>query len=308
MTAFQLGAGPMACLDTETTAADPQVARTVEICLALVVPGRPADVRTQVIDPGVEVPDEAAKIHGFTTERVQAEGKPAPEVLDLYLGDIALAVKSGMPVVAMNAAYDVTVLDREARRHDLPTLHDRLDGIPLYVLDPMVLDKRCVKYRKRVSAEQGARCLKTLAQTYRLGWDDTKAHAAEYDTLMGGRVVWRIGQLSRRSHDELMGIKLGPFDPPAAMRADDAKAFTSLADMTLAELHDAQVRWYAQQSDGLGQYWNQTRNEALHVAGKAEATDEEKAAAELEAADLAARIDSLSTEWPLRRLPEGALA
>lgn len=297
-----LGAGPMACVDVETTSANPEEARVVEICLALVVPGRETDVRTQVVDPGVDVPDEAAAIHGFTTERVQAEGKPAPEVLDLYLGDIALAVKSGAPLVAMNAPYDCTVLDREARRHDLPTLHDRLGDTPLVVLDPMVLDKRCMKYRRRVSADQGARCLKTLCQVYGVGWDDQRAHGAEYDTLQAARVVWKIGQLSRMGRADLAKLRMDLSDRNKTLHRNDIAAFQGLADLTLPELHARQVGWYRAQTENFGQWLAEQRLEWDATARNAE-TDDDRAVALQEVAELEARIDGLNFDWPLRLAP-----
>lgn len=297
-----LGAGPLACIDTETTSADPEEARVVEICLALVVPGRPADIRTQIADPGVEVPAGAAAIHGYTTERVQAEGKPAAEVLDVFLGDIALAVKSGMVLVAMNASYDVTVLDRDARRHSLPTLHDRLGDTPLVVADPMVLDKRCMKYRRRVSVEQGARCLKTLCQVYGVGWDDERAHGAEYDALQAARVVWKIGQLSRMDRADLAKLRMDLGDPSKTLHRNDVAAFMALGNMTLPEVHDAQQAWYRAQTENFGQWLAEQRNEWEVKARNAD-TDDDRATAAQEARDLEARIDGLSYDWPLRPAP-----
>src|SRR5437773_2551119 len=81
-----------------------------------------------------------------------------------------------------------------AGRHGVPALDERRGGRLAPVRDPLVLDKQCIRYRRRVSPEQGARCLKTLCQVYRVGWDDNLAHSAEYDALQAARVVWRIGQ------------------------------------------------------------------------------------------------------------------
>jgi hypothetical protein len=56
---------------------------------------------------------------------------------------------------------------------------------------------------------------------------------------------------------------------------------------------------------GLGQHWQQKYNEARHAAEVAheQGADETAAIAEQEAAELAAQIDGLSDEWPLRRVP-----
>lgn len=304
--AFPLGA--FAGCDTETNDKNPETARLLEICFALRTPGRDTDVRTTLVDPGddVEIPEDATRVNGLTLERVRAEGKPVVEVLDLWLGDIALAARAGLPLVIQNAPYDLTVLDREARRNGVPTLDDRLDGVPLYVLDPLVLDKRLIKYRRRVSQEQGARCLKTLAQVYGIDWDDARAHGAEFDTLTAGRVVWRIGEWCRKPRADLAAMRVGPFDPPKPLHRNDVDAFLSLADMDLAELHKAQAEWYAQQTESFGQWLIEQRGEWESKARSAETADD-RAIAEQEMADLDERIAGLSTEWPIR-LPRGSQA
>lgn len=220
--------GGMACLDTESTGVDLEHDRLVEMCFAIIRPTAPrredrVTVRRSLINPGVDVPAEAAAVHGYTTERLQAEGRPPAEVIDVMTGDIALAIVAGLPLVVMNAPFDLTLIDRECTRHRLPTLDDRLDGRPIApVIDPLVLDKYLVEKRKRVSATQGARQLKTLAQVWGVGWDDDLAHAAEYDALQAARVVW---QMCERS--------------------------PTIAAMSPMQLHRAQVGWAARQADDL---------------------------------------------------------
>lgn len=296
----RLGSGPQAGLDTETNDKNPEHARLLQICLTLIVPGRVPDVRTTLVDPGpdVEIPAEATAVNGLTIEHVRAEGKPAPEVLDLWVGDAALAIRAGMPLVIQNAPYDLTVLDRECRRYGLPTLADRIGGPIAPVIDPLVLDKQLIKYRKRVSEDQGARCLKTLAQVYQIGWDDDRAHDAEYDTQMALRVAIRMGAWSRMSMPELMAMRMGPFDPPKPMHRNDAHAFRSLADMDLMALHNAQVRWYAEQAESFAQYLRKQANELQHQAEVAE-DDEQRAIAEQNLAELEQRIDGMRFDWPL---------
>ncbi len=303
MTTFPPAA--MAGADTEATGKDPEQARLLEISLCLIAPGRDADIRTQIVDPGpdVEVPKEASDIHGLTTERVRAEGKPAAEVLDLYLADMALAIRSGFALVIQNAPYDLTVLQREAVRHGLPTLDERLSGPVAPVIDPLVLDKRCIKMRRRVSKDQGARCLKTLCQVYGFQWDDERAHGAEYDALQAARVVWRIGQWSQKSKADLMAMQLGPFDPPKPMHRNDATAFQSLAGMDLMDLHAKQALWYRQQTEDYGQWLVEQHNEWLAKADTA-ADDEARAIAEQEAAELDAKVDGLDPHWPVKPIHE----
>jgi DNA polymerase-3 subunit epsilon len=260
----------MAVLDTETTARDPEEALLASICFALIRPAeRAVEMRSALVD--VEMPEEASKVNGLTTERLRAEGGKAAEVLDVYCGDIALALHRGIPLVIMNAPYDLTVLDRDARRHGIPTISERLDGRPVApVVDPGVLDKRVVKYRRRVSEDQGARCLKTLAQVHGVGWDDDLAHTAEYDAMQAGRVVW---QLMRR--------------------------FPLLAQFTPEQLHVEQICWYREQAEGLAAYWFKQANELEHQAGRV-SDDAERTTLLGDAEQLRQRADGVSTEWPLR--------
>ncbi len=264
------------CLDTETTSADPEQARVASICRAVVSPGaRSTTVQNGLV--AVEMPEEASKVNGLTTEKLMAEGKPSADVLDEFCADIAAALALGTPVIAANAVYDLTVLDRDCRRNGVPTISDRLDGSPLApIVDPIVLDKKVEKYRRRVSPTQGARCLKTLAQVHGVGWDDDLAHTAEYDALQAGRVVWAL-----------------------------MRRYSYLASLTLPELHDAQVRWYAEQSEGLRQFFNRTANEREHDAGRC-TDDAARETALQDVKDLRAKADGVSTVWPL--LPFGGAA
>lgn len=292
----------LAPMDTETTSPNPEEARVVEISLVLIRPGAAPDIRTQIVNPGVPIPPEATKVHGIDDARAQAEGKPPADVLDLFVADMALALRAGLPLVIQNAPYDLTVLDRDCRRHDVPTLSDRLDGQIAPVLDPLVLDKRCIKMRRRVSEDQGARCLKTLAQVYGVPWDDERAHGAEYDCMQAARVIWRMGQWSRKPVAELTKMRLPHHDWP--MHRNDAAAFASLADLDLMELHKSQRVWYAEQAESFRQYLRREANELRHRISE---TPTAGTPAEQDLAELEARIDSLDACWPICvHEPQGA--
>ena len=299
--------GPLASVDVESTGTDPNEARVVDIALALIAPGRDTDLRTALVNPGVPIPAEATAVHGITDERVRAEGRSPIEVLDVFVGDLALAVKAGAAVVAQNAAYDLTVLARECDRHGLPTIEDRVGGPLQCVVDPMVLDKYAIKYRRRVSKDQGARVLKTLAQVYGVAWDDAQAHGAAYDALIGARVTWRIAQWAGRSQAELMAMRLGPFAPPKPMHRDDAGKFLALGAMSLPELHTAQVGWYREQSEGLALHWERTAQEKADQAGWDNppgdpdlSADERRQVLLDEARELRERVDGINTVWPVQ--------
>jgi hypothetical protein len=105
-------------------------------------------------DPGVPIPEAASNVHGVTTEQAQAEGQPAAEVVAAAL-QLLRAVPTSVPIVGFNARFDLTILDREARRHGLEPF------VPAPVLDGLVLDKHLDPYRK------GSRRLEAVCEHYR---------------------------------------------------------------------------------------------------------------------------------------------
>jgi DNA polymerase-3 subunit epsilon len=222
-----------ALFDLETTGTDPEEARIVTAALVRVMGDEATDCRSWIVDPGIEIPAEAAAIHGYTTERIRSEAGvlTAVDGVDLVAAEVALALLHGQPVVAHNAPYDLTVLDRDCRRHGLPTLADRLDGRPLApILDTLILDRQACPKRRRVSPTQGARQLVTLAQVYGVELDG--AHNSAADAFAAGRVLYRIGE-----------------------------KYPHLRAMTAAQLHDAQVLWSAKQAAGF-QAWLRANGES----------------------------------------------
>ena len=171
----------MAAFDLETTAADPEQARIVTACIVQVGGKQPPQPATWVADPGVEIPDEAAKIHGYTTERARAEGRPAAEVVEEITAALGQVLQYGIPIVAMNARYDLTVLDRECRRHGIDPLATPVRP----VVDPFVIDKHVDRYRR------GSRTLTALCEHYQVKLDG--AHDSAADAIAAARVAWRLG-------------------------------------------------------------------------------------------------------------------
>lgn len=183
--------GMMASFDLETTGVDPETARIVTACIALIdgTGFEKPDIETWLVNPGIEIPAQATAIHGITSEIAKAEGSdPAESVreMSMLLADYC---EAGYPIIAFNAPYDFTVLDRECRRHDVPTISDRCadDRLGFYVIDPLVLDKHVDKFRR------GKRSLEAACQHYGVRIDG--AHDASHDALAAARVAWRIAQM-----------------------------------------------------------------------------------------------------------------
>lgn len=162
--------------DLETTGVDPAEARIVTAYVGVLdASGAVIEERSWIIDPGIDIPEGSVAIHGVTTERARAEGAAAPgavcEIRDVLAGYLA----QGLAVCAFNAAYDVSLLDAECRRHG----HDPLEVKP--VIDPMILDRRFDRFRR------GKRTLTVATETY--GVELLEAHDASADAIAAGRVA-----------------------------------------------------------------------------------------------------------------------
>lgn len=211
--------GRLAGFDLETTGVDVENDRIVTACIVQCGGKQPTQSATWLADPGVEIPEGAAAVHGITTERARAEGRPAPEVVEQLVAALAECVLAGLPVVAMNASFDLTIVDREARRHGVQPLVDIVGG-DLRVVDPRVLDKQ-------VSRRKGRRTLSDLCDHYQVPLGD--AHSADADAIAACRVAWRLGTTVEK-----------------------------LGAMSLDDLHQAQIKWAEAQGRSLAAYFRRT--------------------------------------------------
>jgi len=179
--------GRLAGFDTESTGVDVEQDRIVTACIVEVGGKTPPLTSNWLSDvDGMEIPKAASDIHGVTTEKARAEGAPAAEVVEQLVAGLTQVVLAGTPLVIMNAPYDLTLLDREARRHGIKTLTDTV-GDDLRVVDPRVIDKRLDKFRR------GKRTLTDLCRHYKVRLDG--AHSADADAIAACRVAWRLGEV-----------------------------------------------------------------------------------------------------------------
>ncbi|MEU5086249.1 3'-5' exonuclease [Streptomyces sp. NPDC021356] len=195
--------------DLETTGTDPHEARIVTGAVIEVRAGEPLGRREWLADPGVPIPKDAVAVHGISNERAAAEGHPADRVADAIADVLTGYWKTGVPVVAYNAAFDLTLLSAELRRYGLPSLSERLGGAePGPVVDPYTIDRAVERYRR------GKRTLQAVCTEYGVVLDS--AHDAAADALAAARLA---GAIAGR-HPKVAA--LGP-----------------------AELHRRQIEWYA---------------------------------------------------------------
>ena len=137
-------ADTLAVFDLETTGIDIDTCRIVTAHVGVIGPGGEVlEQRQWLVDPGVEIPTAATLIHGVTTERARLEGLPAVQATVEIIEALTDAAARGLPIVAYNAAYDLSVLHREAERYG----HEAFRG-PAHVVDPLVIDKAVDRYRR----------------------------------------------------------------------------------------------------------------------------------------------------------------
>lgn len=180
--------GTLVSFDTETTGTNPETARIVTASVIVIRPGQKPDVREWLVDPGVEIPEQAAKIHGVTTEHARQHGlSPAEAIPNMFMTILAaLDPRDGATLVVYNAPYDLTLLDREMRRHaGMPAVYD----VPPRVVDPLVIDRALDKYRK------GKRTLTATSAHYGVPISDKDAHGSTADALCAARVAWKLARV-----------------------------------------------------------------------------------------------------------------
>lgn len=211
--------GPLAAFDTETTGVDVETDRIVSA--SVVVQESPAiwpRISRWLINPGVPVPASATAVHGLTDEHLQRNGRWPSPVMEEIARALAEQAAAGRPLVIMNAPFDLTMLDRELRRHRASSLDHWFESAPLLVLDPRVLDKHLDRYRK------GRRTLTDLCAHYGVTLEG--AHDAAADAMASLEVVRAVGR----------------------------RFATRLERLSPAELHTLQAVWHAAQARGL-QAW-----------------------------------------------------
>ena len=96
---------PRATFDLETTGVDVTTARIVTASLLLLNPdGSVQRAGEWLANPGIEIPEGAASVHGITTEYARSHGQPAQQVIWEGAGAIGSLFLDGIPVIAFNAA------------------------------------------------------------------------------------------------------------------------------------------------------------------------------------------------------------
>ena len=166
-------------LDTETTGFKPEDGhRVIEIgCVELVNHLPSSQTKQWYINPEREVPEDAVRVHGITTEFL-ADKPLFREIAVAFLEFIGDA-----PIIAHNATFDVNFLDAELKRLALPPLgpgRKVIDTVQLarqkFPGSPASLDALC----KRFGIDNSGRSLHGALL-------DSTLLAEVYLELLGGR-------------------------------------------------------------------------------------------------------------------------
>jgi DNA polymerase-3 subunit epsilon len=221
----------LVAFDVESTGVDSEHDRIVTAAVSVVGGGQPSAHRAWLVNPGVEIPAGATAVHGITTEQARTQGMPPAEAVEEITAALAEQLRLGVPVIAFNARFDLTMLDREALRHRCTPLLERVGGAGgMLVIDPHVLDKQFDRFRR------GKRTLGAVCEHYRVPLDT--AHAAGADALAAARLAYRLG--------------------------------STVAELQLADLrtlHRQQIDWAAAQAASLEEYFRtQGRQESVEGA------------------------------------------
>lgn len=214
--------------DCETTSANPDTARIVTATIVHITKDR-ADLTEWLLNPGVPISPGASAIHGITNEKAQAEGQDAETAIFEITARLGLWLGRGKPVVAFNAVFDLTILDRECRRHGIDTLDRRLEHGVQPIIDGHVIDKH-VLWRK------GKRTLSAVCAHYSIPFDD--AHNASADALAAARVAWVL-----------------------------AERYPDTVQVPLADLHQQQRNWRREQCASLQKYFREKGDQTAVVNG-----------------------------------------
>ena len=183
----------LAVFDLETTGIDVETSRIVSATVAIIdVAGEVLERVDWLLDPGIEIPAQATNVHGITTEHAAQNGRLAADGVAEIVATIREHLGRGLPLVAYNAPYDLTLLNRESIRYGVAPL-----DAPSPVVDPLVIDKAVDRYRK------GKRTLEVTSAFYGVTLDD--AHDSGADAIAAGRVAQAIA----RAHLKALPVTVG---------------------------------------------------------------------------------------------------
>lgn len=251
--------GILVAFDTETTGISVFDDRIITAAVVYAQPGQRPRTFQWILNPGVDIPDGAAAVHGWTTEALNAR-VPAGHAISIWTDaqgrvhekqvwlsealfemdtKLWFAMGQGYAVVGANLSYDLSLLEAENIRHGVETLASRPAGVT-GIVDVQVIEKQFDPYRK-VNYADGAGCRKGRVECGGCGATDK--------TLTGLCAHYGVRHMGAHdaSGDALACIRLVP---------RLVAVWPEIGRWKLETLHSKQIEWRRDQMLSLRKYFD----------------------------------------------------
>ena len=186
-------------LDAETSGTDTQNDRILTFFMRAKDGDKVVFEQGWVIDPGCEVPEEAAEVHGMDTDWIREHGrKDVAEAIDEIRTALEDYAYSGYVVCGYNHSFDLAILQSEIRRFSWDDLF-KYEGVRF--LDPCIFSRVFDKYKK------GGHQLITVAKRNGIQIEEDRLHAADYDVEVTEKLVpIMLNRAWKELEDERQGM------------------------------------------------------------------------------------------------------
>ena len=189
--------GPLLGFDLETTGVNPCSDLPVQVALIRWEPYGSGYRNVFIVDPGCEVPSGAEAIHGISTHKARHEGCPLREAATLVHAALGKAQADHVPVVAMNASFDITIAAMLFRSFGLEPIEWRA------LVDPLVIDRKVDGFRS------GNRRLDALCEIYGvvLGSPHDAGSDADATLALARTIAYRYPEIAKCEIGELTRLQ-----------------------------------------------------------------------------------------------------
>ena len=168
--------------DTETSRTDTENDRIITCFLRARDGDEVVFEQNWVIDPGIDIPEEAAKVHGMDTGWVRENGRKDNLVAINEIAEkLEFYSNIGYVVVGYNGSFDLAILDAEVKRTDNGRGLN-FSETPRYI-DPVIFSRKFDKFKR------GGHQLVTVAKRNGLEIDESKLHSADFDVEVTEKLV-----------------------------------------------------------------------------------------------------------------------
>ena len=165
-------------VDSETTGVDPLEARVVTAFIGLwnSETEKFEQYMDFLVNPGVEIPEEAIAVHGVSNETAKLGMNPV-EFLEIFF--LLSHDWAEYPICVYNSGFDLTLLNAELVRYG----YAPFDWNKRQIIDPLVLERHYNKYKR------GKKRLMDVAEQRGITLDESRLHSADYDAEVTARIA-----------------------------------------------------------------------------------------------------------------------